>query len=124
MKYRVAWCALGWLLAPVGLGAAEITVIHGASVTGPLPPTDVVVLRGAELGGAVPVPVTAPEEPRIVYRTAPEAPVVELYVTVHGAHVYDDRVYRSRHFRHKRHHGRSGRKWGHLPSKSRLRWDR
>ena len=124
--FALVWFALGWMLAPVSLSAAEITLIHGASVTGPLPTTDVVVLRGAVVGGAVPVPdpVAAAEAPRIERRAAPEAPIVELHVTMHRAYTYDDRHFRGRALRHKRHHGHSSRMRARSSAKSRMRWDR
>lgn len=124
MKPATVWCALGWLLAPIHLSAGEVTLIHGASVTGPLPPTDVVVLRGAEVGGAVPVHVSAPEEPRVERRVAPEAPTATIYITLNEAYYHDDRLHRSHAFKRKRHHGRSSRRHSHSSAKSRLRWDR
>jgi hypothetical protein len=84
---RISGCiaALALLAAAAGAQAeAEVEVLHGATLHGGSPPSDVVVIRGSRVGGALPDPEAADEPPRsFLPRIEPEQrarPVVGIVI--------------------------------------------
>ena len=113
---RSAGLCLGAALTATALpGLAEVEVLHGATLRGGDPPTDVVVVRGSQVGGALPDPAEPGLEPRpfLPLRTTKQTgrePQLTIVITPAARKAETRRVYPTwTHGRRSGHRARPGR---------------